>query len=239
MSGEVATRAMVLQVLNPEDIESITVLKGAAAAALYGSRGGYGVINVTTKKGTLNKGIGIELNSNYVFDKVYRLDDLQKEYGPGGLAADPANPTGPQIYTRPSTQLEAFNWGSGSMWGPKFDGTPTVQFDGVKRPYSYAGDNWKRFYQTGNTWTNSVAISGGGNNQTYRFSFSDMKQDFIVPNSGFKRKNASLSTTGKFGKKLTFNAKVLYSNENVQNRSQLGDSPSNIPLAIWALANTC
>jgi TonB-dependent SusC/RagA subfamily outer membrane receptor len=69
--------------MNPEDIESVTVLKGAAAAALYGSRGGYGVINVTTKKGTLKKGIGIEFNSNYVFEKVYRLDDLQQVYGPG------------------------------------------------------------------------------------------------------------------------------------------------------------
>ena len=224
--------------LNPEDIESITVLKGAAAAALYGSRGGYGVINVTTKKGTQKKGIGIELNSNYVCEKVYKLDDLQHIYGPGGPTANPADPSGPYIYTKPTTQLEAFGWGAGSMWGPKFDGTPTVQFDGVKRPYSYAGDNWKRFYRTGSTWTNSVAISGGGNNQTFRFSFSDMKQDYIIPNSGFKRKNASLSINGKFGKKVTFNAKVLYSNENVQNRSQLGDSPSNAPLAIWSLANT-
>jgi TonB-dependent SusC/RagA subfamily outer membrane receptor len=93
--------------LNPEDIESITVLKGAAAAALYGSRGGYGVINVTTKKGTLKKGIGIELNSNYVFENVYRLDDLQHVYGPGGLTANPADPEGPYIYTKPSTQQEA------------------------------------------------------------------------------------------------------------------------------------
>ena len=78
--------------LNPEDIESVTVLKGAAAAALYGSRGGYGVINVTTKKGSVKKGIGIEFNSNYVFEKVYRLDDLQHVYGPGGLTANPADP---------------------------------------------------------------------------------------------------------------------------------------------------
>ena len=73
---------------------------------------------------------------------------------------------------------------------------------------------------------------------TFRFSFSDMKQDYIIPNSGFKRKNASLSTNGKLGNNVTFNAKVMYSNENVQNRSQLGDSPGNAPLAIWSLANT-
>ncbi len=224
--------------LNPEDIESVTVLKGAAAAALYGSRGGFGVINITTKRGSQKKGLGIEFNSNYVFEKVYRYDDLQRIYGPGGLKSDPANPTGPQIYSKAISQLEAWGWGANSMWGPKMDGSSVIQFDGVMRPYSYAGDNWKRFYETGSSWTNSLSITGGGNNQSYRFSFSDMRDDFIIPNSGFKRKNLSLSTTGKYGKKITFNAKVLYSNENMNNRSMLGDSPGNAPIAIFGLAST-
>lgn len=224
--------------LNPEDIESVTILKGAAAAALYGSRGGYGVINVTTKRGTSKKGIGIEFNSNYVFEKVFRLDDVQRIYGPGGLASDPANPTGPRIYSKAVDQLQAWGWGANSMWGPKMDGSEVIQFDGVMRPYSYAGDNWDRFYQTGSTWTNSLALTGGGDNQQYRFSFSDMDQKFIVPNSGFKRRNASLSTSGKFGKRVTFNAKVMYSNEIMKNRSMLGDSPGNAPIAIWGLAST-
>ena len=224
--------------LNPEDIESVTILKGAAAAALYGSRGGYGVINITTKRGSLKKGIGIEFNSNYVFDKVYRLDDLQQVYGPGGLGTNPADPTGPRIYKKPEDKLQAWGWGANSMWGPKLDGSSVIQFDGVMRPYSHAGDNWKRFYETGHTWTNSLSVTGGGNNQTFRFSFSDMKQDFIVPNSGFDRKNASLSTNGKFGKRVTFNSKVMYSNEMMNNRSMLGDSPGNAPIAIWGLANT-
>lgn len=224
--------------LNPEDIESVTILKGAAAAALYGSRGGYGVINITTKRGSTKKGIGIEFNSNYVFDKVYRLDDLQQVYGPGSLGTNPANPTGPRIYKKAEDQLQAWGWGANSMWGPKLDGSSVMQFDGVMRPYSLAGDNWKRFYETGHTWTNSLSVTGGGNNQTFRFSFSDMKQDFIVPNSGFDRKNASLSTNGKFGERVTFNAKVMYSNEIMNNRSMLGDSPGNAPIAIWGLANT-
>ena len=224
--------------MNPEDIESVTILKGAAAAALYGSRGGYGVINITTKKGATKKGIGIEFNSNYVLDKVYRLDDLQRIYGPGAMVTNPADPTGPRISAYAVDKLQAWTWGAGTMWGPKMDGSSVIQFDGEMRPYSYAGDNWERFYQTGSTWTNSLAITGGGNNQTFRFSFSDMKEDFIVPNSGFKRKNASLSTNGKFGKKVTFNAKVMYSNEKMNNRSMLGDSPGNAPIAIWGLAST-
>jgi len=224
--------------MNPEDIESVTILKGAAAAALYGSRGGFGVINIQTKRGSQKKGLGIEFNSNYVFEKVMRLDDLQQVYGPGGLITNPADPTGPRIYGKPQDQLQAWGNGAGSMWGPKLDGSSVIQFDGVMRPYSFAGDNWKRFYQTGSAFTNSLAITGGGNNQTFRFSFSDMKEDFIIPNSGFKRKNASLSTNGKFGKKVTFNAKLMYSNEITKNRPILADSPSNAPLAILGLANT-
>ena len=222
--------------LNPEDIESVTILKGAAAAALYGSRGGYGVINVTTKRGSQKKGLGIEFNTNYVMDKLYRLDDYQQEYGPGGLIANPANPTGPRMAGTAVDQLQAWSWGS-NAWGPRYDASKSVvQFDNVMRPYTFAGDNFARYYQTGNTWTNSLAVTGGGNNQTFRFSFSDLKQDFIVPNSGFKRKNLSLSTAGKFGKKVTFNAKVMYSNEKMSNRTMLGDSPGNIPIAVAMLA---
>jgi len=225
--------------INPDDIESVTVLKGAAAAALYGSRGGYGVINITTKKGSTKKGLGIEFNSNYVFEKVNDQRDLQHEYGPGGTKlSDPTNPASPRVWSTAATQLEAWNWGSGSQWGPKMEGQSVIQFDGVMRPYTYAGDNWKRYYETGNSWTNNLAISGGGNNQTFRFSYSDLRSDFILPNSGFYRKNVGLSTNGKFGKKITFNAKVLYSNERTKNRTMVSDSPGNPISSMWLLPNT-
>ena len=74
-----------LSSMNPEDIESITVLKGAAAAALYGSRGGYGVINVVTKRGQARKGIGVEFTSNLVFENALNFSDLQQVYGPGHI----------------------------------------------------------------------------------------------------------------------------------------------------------
>lgn len=225
--------------LNPEDIESVTVLKGAAAAALYGSRGGYGVINIVTKRGQARKGIGVELNSNYVFEHYLNFSDLQQVYGPGGIAnANPTDPTSPRVYSKAIDINQAYGWGAGSMWGPKLDGTSVVQFDGVSRPYSYAGDNWKRFYQTGHAWTNSIALSGGSERQTFRFSFSDLDNKGIIPNEQFKRRNLSLTTGGKFGERLTFNAKVMYSNEKVNNRQYVHDSPANIPNAIWGLANT-
>jgi TonB-linked SusC/RagA family outer membrane protein len=225
--------------INPDDIESVTVLKGAAAAALYGSRGGYGVINITTKKGATKKGLGIEFNSNYVFEKINDQRDLQHEYGPGFLDySNPSDPTSPRVWSVPETQLEAWNTGSGSQWGPRMEGQSVIQFDGVMRPYTYAGDNWKRYFNAGNAWTNSIAIGGGGNNQTFRFSFSDLRQDFVVPNSGFFRKNVGLSTNGKYGKRVTFNAKVLYSNERTQNRTMVSDSPGNPISSMWLLPNT-
>ena len=228
-----------LSSINPEDIESVTVLKGAAAAALYGSRGGYGVINIVTKRGTARKGIGIEFNSNYVFETVMNLSDLQTVYGPGGLAnADPNDPNSPRVWSKATSQLQAWGWGAGSMWGPKLDGTSVIQFDGVSRPYSYAGDNWKRYYETGHQWTNNISLSGGSTNQSFRISISDLRSTYIIPNSGFDRINASLATNGKFGKRVTFNAKVLYSNEKMKNRTMLSDSPGNPVQAVWNLSNT-
>ena len=218
-----------LSSINPDDIESITVLKGANAAALYGSRGGFGVINITTKKGTARKGIGVEFNSNYVFEKVINYLDLQEVYGNGGLAnSDPNDPTSPRIGMKPKTQDEAFQWND-AAWGGKLDGSPAIMWDGVTRPYSLVGaqHNYDAYFKTGNAWTNTLSLTGGSDRQTFRFSFADMRSTSIVPNSGFDRKNVSLSTNGKFGKRITFGAKVLYSNENAKNRPRVSDSPGN------------
>lgn len=225
-----------LSSINPDDIESISVLKGAGAAALYGSRGGYGVILVTTKKGKAQKGLGIDFNSNYVFETVINQTDLQQEFGSGGLAnSNPADPTSPLVGSKPLTRTQAFNNGDQS-WGAKLDGSNVIQYDGVSRPYSYAGDNWKRFYETGSTATNSIGLNGGNDKQTFRFGFSDLKSTGVIPNSGYDRKNLSMSTQGKFGEKISFNAKVLYSNEKTKNRTNLADSPGNPIQSIYRLS---
>lgn len=210
--------------INPDDIESITVLKGANAAALYGSRGGNGVINIVTKKGTSRRGLGIEVSSNFVAETVNNLSELQTKYG-GGVYQN-------GVPVKPTTAQDAFNWG-GSSWGPLMDGSPVMGIDGVERPYSYAGDNWDRFYQTGKAWTNSVAITGGGDNQTFRFGVSDLRSDGIIPNSGYDRTNVSLSTNGRYADKLSVSAKVLYSHEFAHNRPTVSDSPGNAIQGIW------
>jgi TonB-linked SusC/RagA family outer membrane protein len=227
--------------INPDDVATITVLKGAGAAALYGSRAAQGVILITTKKGSARKGLGIEVNSNAVLETVNNLTDFQTSHGSGGMVAPPGGTLADRVATKHSSysqanlgQIWASSW-SQNAWGPRFDGSDVLQFDGVVRKYSYAGDNWKRFYETGNTFTNTVAVSGGSENQNFRFSVADLRNKGIIPNSGFDRINFSLSTNSRFGKKLSFQTKILYSNEKVKNRPNVSDSPGNAIQSIYRL----
>jgi TonB-linked SusC/RagA family outer membrane protein len=221
--------------INPDDIASMTVLKGAAAAALYGSRAANGVILITTKKGSGRRGLGVEFNSNYVIESVQNLTDFQTSHGSGGMVS-PAGVPGlqNQFAKKPESIQEAFNnnWNQ-QAWGPRLDGTETVQFDGKTRPYSDAGDNWKRFYQLGHQLTNTIALTGGSETQSFRLSLSDLRSKGNFPNSGFDRFNATLTANSKIGNKITMNAKVLYSNENTKNRPRLSDAPGNANLALY------
>lgn len=217
--------------INPDDIESMTVLKGASAAALYGARAANGVINITTKRGAARKGIGVVFNTNFVFEQINDQTDLQRTFGSGRLQG----PTQIEaVATRPMSARQGYDWGT-QAWGPRLDGGEVVHFDGVTRPYSYAGDNWDRFYRTGTSLTNSISLSGGGENQTFRFNVTDLRSTSVVPNSGFDRFNASLASNGKFGERLTFDAKIMYSNEEANNRPFLADSPNNAFQSIFAL----
>lgn len=207
--------------INPDDIETMTVLKGSSAAALYGSRASNGVIMITTKKGGKRKGVGVEVQSNYTFENIIETFDFQKEYGQGDNGL------------RPTTQPEAFASNLYS-WGEKLDGRSTVQFDGQSRPYSDVGDNLGRFYQTGSTWTNSLSLSGGDDNYNFRFGVTNLQNDGIIPNSGLDRNTFTTNTSGKFGK-LTASFAGTYIRENVQNRPRLSDSPGNANYTAWSM----
>ena len=220
--------------INPDDIATTTVLKGASAAALYGSRAANGVILITTKKGTGRRGFGVEFNSNYVLETVQDLREFQTSHGSGGYVAPPGGGLQAQVSKKPETQAENWNgnW-SQTAWGPKLDGSPSVQFDGKTRPYADAGDNWKRFYNTGYQITNSLALTGGSETQSFRLSLSDLRSKGVFPNSGFDRFNATVAVNSRIGKKLSLNMKVLYSNEKTKNRPRLSDSPGNANLALF------
>ncbi|WP_194774758.1 SusC/RagA family TonB-linked outer membrane protein [Pararhodonellum marinum] len=202
-----------LSAINPDDIESISVLKGSTAAALYGVRASNGVVMITTKTGKSRKGIGVTFNSNTTMDRVWDMTDFQNVYGPGrdGL--------------RPSSSGDAFDIGQ-THWGERYDGASTPQFDGVSRPYSHLGQGLNSFYQNAYTLNNSIAFSGGNETGTYRFSFSDLDNKDIMPNAGFKRRVANVSVNSKLNK-FTVAVTGQYSKENGQNRPRLSDSPGN------------
>jgi len=198
--------------INPDDIETISVLKGAAAAALYGSRAKYGVILITTKTGS-TKG-SVEYSSNFEAEHIINPTDYQYQYGNGaqGLA--------------PTTAIAAFQAGN-SSWGAKLDGSSVIQFDGVSRPYVAQEDNFNEFYRTGSTFTNTVAFSKAYDLASIRFSASDLHNEAVTPNSGYDRR--SFNFGGNFSpiKRLTIDAHLNYTNDDAKNRPILGDGPGN------------
>ncbi|WP_103070624.1 SusC/RagA family TonB-linked outer membrane protein [Aquimarina sediminis] len=210
--------------INPDDIESVSVLKGGAASALYGSRAAGGVIIVTTKSGKEQKGFGVEVSSSVTFDQVdTSLQDFQTEYGQGRRGAKPVN------------QEEALDVGL-SSWGERLDGSSVIQWDGVSRPYSYVGNNQEHFYRTGTTFINSVALTNGGEDFNYRFSASDLTNEDITPNSGLNRKTFSLNSGAVMADKLTTQVNVKYILEEVNNRPRLSDAPGNGNFTVANLA---
>lgn len=205
--------------LNPDDIKEITVLKGATAAALYGSRAASGVIVITTKSGKDRKGFGIEYNGNFTFDEAINYHKFQDEYGSGtnGL--------------KPTDAASAYQSGNLS-WGGKLDGSSVPQFDGVSRPYVAQKNNFKNFYRTGSTFTNTVSLSNSNENGSFRFSASDLKNNAIIPNSGLKRNTFNLNVNYKIVPKLTFDLVSNYIIETYNNRPNLSDSPGNANFGV-------
>ncbi len=207
--------------INPDDIETITVLKGPTAAALYGSRAGNGVVLITTKKGKPNQGIGVSVNSTASMEKVMLLPDYQNSYGQG---------TG-----------GAYNIGDGGRsWGPKLDGrdmkvpvnteNPPVNGEIIK--WVPNPDNVKDFYETGHTLSNNIAISGGNDKGSLRLSYTNLTQTGLVPNTDQKRDNISLNAAYKFTEKLSVNTSVNYIETNSKNRTVIGYGNQS-PVYTW------
>lgn len=209
--------------INPKDIESISVLKGASASALYGSRASNGVILITTKSGKNQKGIGVEVSSNYTIEKVLsKFDDYQTVYGMG------RNGELPLENNSQTTQV---------AWGAKLDPTQTVQiYNGQTKPYSVVNNNILSFFRPGSTATNTVSLSGGTDKANIRVSLSDLRNKDIVPNTGLNRNTFLINTSLKLGEKLTIAGKVNYVVENVKNRPALSDNPNNVGLAVLGIA---
>ena len=200
--------------INPDDIESVTVLKGASSITLYGTNAQNGAIVITTKRGQARKGIGVELNSNYVFEDIALFPDFQTEYGQGidGVA--------------PTSIEQARTLGS---WGERFNGQNVIAFDGVERPYRSIErkKNLRNYYETGYTFTNTIAMTGGTENANGRLSIANVDNQGIVPNTTYDRISINAITNLKLGKKLSAEVKANYVREEALNRPNLSDNPSN------------
>ncbi|HWI90541.1 MAG TPA: SusC/RagA family TonB-linked outer membrane protein [Flavisolibacter sp.] len=208
--------------INPDDVEEITVLKGGAAAALYGQIAKNGVILITTKSGKGKKGTSVELNSNVQLDKINNFLDFQNVYGQGTLGAKPVDIS------------SAMNTGMQS-WGAKLDGSNVPVFNGQTKPYSAQGDNLNRFYQTGSTYTNTLAVTGGNEMGNYRLSMGDLRNSSIYPNSKYIRNTATLDLNYKMSSKWSGQASIIYAKETGKNRTNLSDAPGNGNYGIMLL----
>lgn len=214
--------------INPSDIENITVLKGSNASALYGQRGANGAIIITTKAGSArNKGVNVTINSNFAMESINRWPDLQYEYGQG---VDGAN-----YYSYNASEDGASTRSTSSAWGPKFDGQMFYQYDPVTHTKATTRTPWvpyvndiRNFFETGKTYTNSVTVDGGNDKTTARFSATNVKNSWIIPNTGYDRNTVALSINQKMSDKFQIAAKVNYTNKKSDNLPSVGYNNQSI-----------
>ncbi|RAJ32194.1 SusC/RagA family TonB-linked outer membrane protein [Pedobacter cryoconitis] len=213
--------------INPADIESLTILKGASASALYGSDAGSGVVVITTKKGTKGRGLGVDFNYQGSVDEVAFLPNFQNVYGPGysrsinlantgredGWITEADSPSGVRPYFR-----------AYANFGPKMEGQQVKWWDGSIRSYSPQPDNYKDVYQTGYTSNANVAISNQSDAINYRFSASRLDYKGTQPGNTGSKNSFNLNSTVKLSSKLSADIIVSYVNTLTKNRPyQLGE----------------
>ncbi|NDV44718.1 SusC/RagA family TonB-linked outer membrane protein [Flagellimonas sediminis] len=210
--------------INPDDIESMTILKGATGAALYGSRAKDGVIMITTKSRGSGDGLGITYNLNVTNHTPLDFTDYQYQYGQGenGVRPTSANPTSGQ-------------WSFGERFEP---GMTQILFNGIEVPYVPVYDRIKKFYRNGLDVTNSISFAGGNEKGGFNVSLSNLKSEGITPNNEFARSTISLGTTYNLSDDLSFEAHINYSNEKNTNPPNVGQQDNTIPVSLFNLANS-
>ncbi|MEO1050313.1 MAG: SusC/RagA family TonB-linked outer membrane protein [Bacteroidota bacterium] len=221
--------------INPNDIESISVLKGPSAAAIYGQRGANGVILITTKKGSARKGLGIDFNHSTTFDRVYVLPEYQNEYGGGYTQEFSTFSFDPNNHPAEWAAFEGqplVNYAADESWGPRLDGTPVRHWDswfpgeefGQLRPFSANPNNVRDFFETGVTFNNNLSLSGGNEAAMFRLSLGQVHQDGVLPNSELDRTSVSFSGSTKLSDKLQAAVNLNYINTQGLGRPVMGYS---------------
>ncbi len=220
--------------INPDDIESISVLKGPSAASLYGARGAHGVILITSKKGKEGK-MNIDFNSNATFESLNTIPTFQNVWG-GGYdddygVFDTVVINGESVSSWPSWLQD--------NWGGKYDGRPMAIGAwpelGVVPYTAQSGNNFKNFYRTGSTFTNTVGVSGGTDKATFRLSVSDMRNKGIVPNNRLDRQTVNMLVSFKVSDRLTVENKINYIKQRSVNPPETGGAGRSATVALTRL----
>ncbi len=234
--------------VNPDDIASVTVLKGPTAAALYGSRASNGVIVIETKDGSKKKGIGISFNTSLFIDKAFQLPEFQNSYGQGnGGEFEFVDGLGGGV-----NDLITYSWGPRLDQGlliPQYDspvtlpdgsivrGGDTALYDGLDitpTPFVSNPDNLKDFYETGITTINNLAVSNRFETGHYRLSFTDLRSESIIPGVNLDRQTAAARLNFKPTKKSEFNASINYVHSQSDNRPSNGYGSENVNYSLVA-----
>lgn len=219
-----------LKNLNPDDFETVSILKGAASTALYGSRGLNGAVVITTKSGTKNKGIGVHLSQTFGVDYVYAQPDMQNVYGPGALSGyvDYGKTDASNNYYRFDNQRQFFTNAEGKhtlmnadwdwvAYGPKFDGSQIEYYDHTYRGYNAVKNNFKDTYDLGFNTNTNVAISGGNDKTTFYTSLSYKYNEGTLPNNSFNRISAMAKASHKITDKVDLEATISFANSSPKN----------------------
>jgi TonB-linked SusC/RagA family outer membrane protein len=210
--------------INPDDIESMTILKGAPAAALYGSRAKDGVIMITTKTKGKGRGIGVTYNLNYTDETPLDYTDYQKEYGQGENGFMPSSPS-------PTSGEWSF--------GPKIQPGVTDTLFGIAGiPYVAQGSRIKEFYRHASNLSNTVTLETSGDKGGLHLSLNNTDNLGIIPNNKFNRKMMNLGYSYNLSEKFSFSGNVNYSRELNKNPPNIGNQDNTIPTTLMALANT-
>lgn len=221
--------------INPDDIESVSVLKGPGASALYGARGANGAIVITTKSGKKQKGLGVTFNSNTTFESILQWPDFQYEYGQGVDGSD-------TWYSYGQTIDGASTKSTSSAWGPKFNGQSYFQYnpntrtgDTVRTPWVPYKNNRKDFFQTARTITNTLTLEGGNDKTTARLSYTNLANRWIVPNTGYSRNTVALALDQHVTPRLKISTHINYTNKSSDNLPTTGYNNQSIMYFIRGL----
>jgi TonB-linked SusC/RagA family outer membrane protein len=222
-----------LNSINPDDIESVTVLKGASAAALYGSRAANGALMITTKSGKSKNGkIQVTFNSYSSYDTVLKWPDWQYEYGQGTLAK---NTAGQFYYSYGASADGVSTGGTSSAFGPKFAGQYYFQYDPTvggqskeRQLWRAYEDNIKGFWRTGSTYSNSLSVESSNDKTNFRTSLTYLNNEWMMPNTGFDRLNFALSFAHQLTKKLKVSTKFTFNKTSSDNLPATGYNNQSI-----------